>query len=269
MSDNLSDLSKQTLNGLFGPALLLTFNFQEWALDVKMGDWLYDLWNRANGNSGLVVNSFVQPAVNAGITINANGLSWLTAGQTVFIGNGGFYLVTDVTSTTATIVNLGDAMNVAPGTTVESGGITSGGSISYQSTFGHKMSMTSGGSAVWLAVSEVDVSDPRNIAGRSTGETINFNRITASLGQFAFVAPPPVVRFTVLKSTDGGATYAPTLLTVDVDVATSTTASNISPALSSFGPGSIHMIEIQQLSGGSNITGVPMSVALSYGMPSA
>ena len=77
---NLSLSTKQVLNKLFGPGLLQAFYQRESALDILVGDWLYDLYAAATGvtlpltgdlSFDKEVNHLIY--VSTSTTTNANG----------------------------------------------------------------------------------------------------------------------------------------------------------------------------------------------------
>lgn len=78
---NLSATSLKTLDDLFGPGLLLAFNFGERALDVKIGTWLSALYSMAAtagggefaGNILLAAETDHTIYVGASTTTNADG----------------------------------------------------------------------------------------------------------------------------------------------------------------------------------------------------
>lgn len=92
--NNLSKISVQTLDGLFGPGLLQAFGFNERALDVEMGTWLSDLYELASGNNlpaGITMLAEVNHTigVETSTTANANGGNMtLNAGAKTAGGSG-------------------------------------------------------------------------------------------------------------------------------------------------------------------------------------
>jgi hypothetical protein len=66
--------------------------------------------------------SFVQPAVNANVTVALVNTAWMVVGQTIVVATGGGYLVVSIgSSTSATLQNTGANGNATPGATVASG----------------------------------------------------------------------------------------------------------------------------------------------------
>lgn len=69
---NLSSISKDTLNDLFGIPLLKAFGFLEGALDIRLGDWLSDLYGQVSGAVALAGDILFAKEVNHSITVEAS-----------------------------------------------------------------------------------------------------------------------------------------------------------------------------------------------------
>lgn len=83
----------------------------------------------------LTTNSFIQPSVSGTVVVNISNITplnnqWAIVGQVVYIGGGGYYLVTSVpTLTSVQVQNLGYAGNAAPGVTIPTGQTFSPGGL--------------------------------------------------------------------------------------------------------------------------------------------
>jgi len=63
--------------------------------------------------------AFVQPAVDATVTVDVTSTAWMGAGQPVYISTGGGYVVAAVNSlTSVTLQNIDDDSSASPGTTI-------------------------------------------------------------------------------------------------------------------------------------------------------
>lgn len=89
----------------------------------------------ADGEDGLdgenarteTTQSFVQPAIDANVTIQVTSSTWATATQELYIGTGGYYLlVSKPTTTSLTVKNRGYTDSNAPPTTVIASGVQVG-----------------------------------------------------------------------------------------------------------------------------------------------
>lgn len=208
--------------------------------------------------------TFVQPAVNANVTVDVEDSRWIAPTQIVFQEAGGYYEVISIPSdTSVTLKNLGYADNAAPSVNVPTGTLTPGGiqGPDSGSTFGNRISTTSGGAAVYYGLDGSDA-DPANVAGRTVELATTFTKIRAAISPGIYVAPAPVYRVTLYVSTDGGLSYSSTVATVDIDVGTSNKA-NATFAAVTLAAGSVHLYSVQQLSGGSNTVTRPLSVTFS------
>ena len=66
-----------------------------------------------------VTSSFVQPAAAGNVTVAVANSAWMTAGQNLYIGSGGFYALATINSgTSITVTNSGVAGNATPGATI-------------------------------------------------------------------------------------------------------------------------------------------------------
>lgn len=258
--DNITQLEAQSLNKLFGPKLLQSFDLTERAILTQMGDWLRELYDRA-GNSSTVLESFVQPAAMGTVTVPSGGLDWAEVGQLLYVAGGGLYQLASKTSSSVTLVNLGYAGNAAPATTVAQSAASpaSGGQ---SSVFSDSVALTPGGPPLWIGDRASDPSSPANVAGRVASSPMSLSRLTVAVGQFAFAPPAPVIRVTTMLSSDGGVTYSPTLLTLDVDLAVQSKKSLILPAFVSFASETVHLVKVEQLSGGGGLA-APVSISVS------
>jgi hypothetical protein len=69
---------------------------------------------------------FTQPAVSSTVVVAVADTSWMSAGQPLFVGNGGFYSVSAIGSpTSVTLTNSGGTVNATAGATIPSGSIVS------------------------------------------------------------------------------------------------------------------------------------------------
>lgn len=209
--------------------------------------------------------SFVQPAVNASVTVNVVNSAWIAFGQIVYVENGGYYQGAAQGATQAVLKNLGYAGNAAPGATVTNGSQVSPGGLqgSSESSFAPLVSVTSGaGAETFYGISGSDA-DPANVGGRTVNGAISFTKVKASISPGVYVAPAPVYRIKLYVSTDGGISYSvQAAATVSISVGTSNQVSATFAAVT-LPAGSLHLISVQQLSGGSNTVNRPLSVTYS------
>jgi Collagen triple helix repeat (20 copies) len=79
---------------------------------------------------GVTTASFVQPTVGSDISVNVDTTDWMGLGQPVFVETGGDYTVAGIASgTIVNLTNVGDSVNVSPGTTVNAGSSISPGGL--------------------------------------------------------------------------------------------------------------------------------------------
>jgi Collagen triple helix repeat (20 copies) len=79
---------------------------------------------------GVTTASFVQPTVGSDVSVNVDTTDWMGLGQPVFIETGGDYTVAGIASgTIVNLTNVGDSVNVSPGTTVNAGSSISPGGL--------------------------------------------------------------------------------------------------------------------------------------------
>lgn len=81
----------------------------------------------------ITTSDFVQPAINANVSVSVTTTAWMASGQPIYISGGGGYSVVSVDSESAvTVKNTGAIGNIAPGETVDSGAfVVSGGAPAY------------------------------------------------------------------------------------------------------------------------------------------
>jgi hypothetical protein len=79
---------------------------------------------------GVTTASFVQPTVGSDVSVNVDTTDWMGLGQPVFVETGGDYTVAGIASgTIVNLTNVGDSVNVSPGTTVNAGSSISPGGL--------------------------------------------------------------------------------------------------------------------------------------------
>lgn len=219
--------------------------------------------------------TFVQPAVNANVTVNVDESRWIAPTQILFHEAGGFYEAISLPSNTSvTLKNLGYSVNAVPAVNVPIGTLSPGGLEGPEgpdgpqgppgigSSFGVKLSTLSGGPEVFCGLSGIDA-DPFNVAGRIITEAVSFTKVSASISPRAFVAPAPVYRIKLYVSTDGGISYSfVTGATIDLDIATLNYTSGIFAEVN-LAATSVHLIGVQQLSGGGNTVNQSLAVTWS------
>lgn len=96
---------------------------------------------------------FVQPAINATVSVTVSNTSWMALGQIVYIETGGYYSVSSLTSgTVAVLRNLGYQGNAAPSATVVSTSLVSPGGV--QGAAGYSRTVTDATTARTLSVAD-------------------------------------------------------------------------------------------------------------------
>jgi hypothetical protein len=67
--------------------------------------------------------NFIQPAINATVTVNVGSTTWMATGQGIFIQGGGYYTISSIADAThAVVTNFGGSANPAAGSTITGSG---------------------------------------------------------------------------------------------------------------------------------------------------
>lgn len=71
----------------------------------------------------ILLASFTQPAAGATVVASVGSSTWNAVGQTVYVANGGYYLITALAYQSATLQNISPVGNAAAGSTVAAGSL--------------------------------------------------------------------------------------------------------------------------------------------------